>query len=426
MYNQGDMPTWWKQAVTIEYLPCRDFRKGDRIGHIDLSLVSSDQVEAAANAHRIVAYGTLIHNVNITTFQARNMLNLVSPIVMPLVDGDRSAIIPHGLVSKYHFPWLINEINVADPIETFQAHVQVLDQGVLYQWEVARFEGVAGRTYGRWVSDHVDLSEFDNAHDEFQELMTLKRSLSADEYERRATSYIDSLKDRRARAFTVLLEAHGELKKAAGRSRAKVVAFEPPPLSHFETMKIEQGEMSIKASMSPVFYRAALQHSYKANDLTKLTHNVSIHIADQIYGERAEAVIMTTACLESVVNEVGYQKYDDVWTGLEKLSVEDKFRILFKLAGKASDYDRSRDPFQALGMVVSARNEMIHFKPKYRRVIDRNNFCTSPLERFLNDDLVTSIPNVLRDLIERVFSASDLSVPGWLDDKPGWKVSREH
>ena len=205
-----------------------------------------------------------------------------------------------------------------------------------------------------------------------------------------------------------------------------MVAFEPPPLSHFETMKIEQGEMSIKASMSPVFYRAALQHSYKANDLTKLTHNVSIHIADQIYGERAEAVIMTTACLESVVNEVGYQKYDDVWTGLEKLSVEDKIRILFKLAGKASDYDRSRDPFQALGMVVSARNEMIHFKPKYRRVIDRNNFCTSPLERFLNDDLVTSIPNVLRDLIERVFSASDLSVPGWLDDKPGWKVSREH
>lgn len=425
MDNQGYMPVWWKQAVTIEYLPCRDFRKGNRIGHIDFSLVSSDQIEAAANAHRIVAYGTVVHNVNVGTFQSRNMLTLVSPIVTPLVDGDEPAIIPHGLVSKYHFPWLINDINVVDPIESFQAHVQVLDGGVLYQWAVARFEGVAGRPYGRWVSDHVDLSEFDKAHDEFQELMTLKGSLSADEYERRATSYIDSLKDMRARVFSDLLEVHGELKKAAWRSRTKVVSYEPPALSHFETMKIEQGEISTKASMAPVFYRAALRHSYKANDLSKSTHNVSIHIADEIYGERAEAVIMATACLESVVNEIGYQKYDDVWSVLEKLSVEDKFRILFKLAGKASDYDRSMYPFQTLGEMVSARNEMIHFKPKYKQVIVRNGVSVSRLERVLNDDLVISIPNVLRDLVEKALSTSGLNIPGWLDDKPGWKISRD-
>ena len=125
------------------------------------------------------------------------------------------------------------------------------------------------------------------------------------------------------------------------------------------------------------------------------------------------------------IDEVGYQKYDDVWSGLEKLSVEDKFRILLKLAGKASDHDRSMYPFQTLGEMVSTRNEMIHFKTKYKRVIVRNGVSVSRLERVLNDDLVISIPNMLWDLVEKVLSTSGLNISGWLNDKPGWKVSKD-
>lgn len=419
------IPNWWRQAVTIEYLPCRDFRKGDRIGQIDFSLVSPEQVDTAVDTHQIVAYGTVFHNVDVDTFRSRSALNLVSPIVKPLVDGDAAAIIPHGLVSKYHFPFLGNPVEVVDPIESFNSHVQVLDEGALYQWEVARFEGVEGRHYGRWVSEYVDLSEFDATYDQFQDLMRLKRILPVDEYETKANAYISTLRDMRSRAFAELLNVHHELKKTAGRSKSKVVEYSPPALSYFETVRVNQGEISTKASMAPVFYRAALRHSYKSEDLSKSPGNPPVHILDEIFGERAEAVIMAATCLEAVVNEVGYQKHDDIWGGVEKLSVGDKCRILFKLAGRSSDYDTSRYPFQVIRELITARNEMIHFKPEYKRVIVEGGVAVGRLSRVLNEDLVDSLPRVLRDLIEKIYLALDLGAPGWLDDKPGWKVSRE-
>src|SRR4051812_294481 len=116
-----NFPSWWQHAIAIEYLPCRDYSKGERIGEIDFSLISAEQLSQALNDHSIVAYGQVVQNVQQETFHSRNLLGLISGIGKPIVDGDKDALIPHGIVSKHHFPWLTNPITVIDPIEDFNS-----------------------------------------------------------------------------------------------------------------------------------------------------------------------------------------------------------------------------------------------------------------------------------------------------------------
>lgn len=129
MINISGVPDWWKEAIAIEYLSCRDYTKGDRIGEFDFNLVSSQELEEALSTHKIVSYGQIIQNIDPATFKSRSLLSLVSPITKPIVNGDSEAIIPQGVVSKHHFPFLGNPINVVDPLEGFNSHIQVLDDG---------------------------------------------------------------------------------------------------------------------------------------------------------------------------------------------------------------------------------------------------------------------------------------------------------
>lgn len=425
--QKKNIPNWWKQAIAIEYLPCRDFLKGDRISQFDFSLITEEQLEDAINRHKIVSYGMIIHNVDPRTFQQKAILGLIGGVTKPIVDGDSAAIIPNGVVSRNHFPNLVNPIEVCDPLETFNSHIQVLDNGVLYQWEIARFEGVKDRHYGRWVSDYVDLSAFDDNYDEFQELILLKRKTkdSPEEYIKRAKLYIEKIQSLRLDVFSKLLEVHNDLKNSDRSSKNKVVEYAPPLLSHFETMKIEGGEISTKASMAPIFYRSALKHRSHAKKLQTSTLSHSIHILDEIHQERAEAIIMAAACLEAVINEIGDTKYNDIWSSIEKLSLNEKYKTFYYLSGNLDDFDISKPPFQFMNKLISVRNEMIHFKPGYKKVKVLNGKSTSRLDALLDIELIDKLPMILCDSISAVYKKIDFTLPEWLSDKPGWKLNED-
>ena len=292
MDNILDVPYWWKEAIAIEYLSCRDYTKEGRIGKFDFNLFSEEELKEALLTHKIVSYGQIIQNVDAATFKSRTLLSLVSPISKPIVNGDPEAIIPQGIVSEHHFPFIGNSINIVDPIENFNSHIQVFDDGVLYQWEVARFEGVEGRNYGRWVSDYVDLSDFDTTYDESQELMCLKANSSTyyKVYVETASKYIEKLRGFRSNAFNELLKVHYKLKEKDTQSKRKTVFYQPPSLSQFETMKIEDSEIYTVYSAAPMFYRAALRHSRNAVDILN-KQGSQPHVLDQIYEERAQAII---------------------------------------------------------------------------------------------------------------------------------------
>ncbi|MFX1670697.1 hypothetical protein PWR63_00010 [Paraburkholderia sp. A2WS-5] len=423
MKTEPNYPDWWRDAIAIEYLPCRNYREGERIGRIDFGLVSDDAWTQALTTHRIVSYGTLVHNVDPDTFRSRLAHSLFSPVVVPLVDGDSKAIMPHGQVSPHHFPWLTNDIHVADPIEGFHSHIQVLDEGVLYQWEVARLEGVKDRHYGRWVSDYADLSGFDALYDPFQELMSLRRTASPDDYALRAEAFVAMARATRARAFAELLNVHEDFKRQSGRSKRKLIEHAPPVLSHFEMMAVEDNRVSTRAMMAPVFYRSAVRHCGYDKSIRQPGAPVSVRLLDEMYGARAEAVIMAMACLEAVANEIGYKHYAGLWEGMEKLSIDDKFRLLFRLCGQESAFDTAKAPWQALGALIKARNGMIHFKPSYKPVsIDKGMSVTS-LSRLLGDELVSILPTALCGMVEAVYLACGLTAPPWLQEQPGWSLA---
>lgn len=418
-------PKWWRSAIAIEYLECRDFSKGDRIAQIDFSLVNQEQINTAVATHKIVCYGVLVHNVDEVTFKTRTLSNLLSGIAKPIVDGDKEAIFPHGLVSDYHFPLLTNPINVVDPIESFGSHIQVLDDGKLYQWEVATFEGVEGRNYGRWVSDFVNLEGFDEKYDDFQALIRLKNQTggSSEEYIAQAKNYVSRLKKLRSDVFEVLIGVHEDLKQKHKSSIRKVAAFTPPAMSHFETMKIENGEMLTVASMAPIFYRAAHKHCHKAAELYK-GKPLTAFLLDQVYEERAQALIIAAACLEAVMNEIGNTKHPDVWSSLDKLSVLEKWEMLCKLSNGRAVFNSSCDPVQSISKIIGARNEMIHFKPVYKKVTIKNGEAVSKLEMTLNKELIDRLPKVLFDGLTQMYEGLDLTPPQWLRDQPGWSISK--
>lgn len=305
------------------------------------------------------------------------------------------------------------------------SHIQVLDEGVLYQWEIARFEGVKDRQYGRWVSDYVDLSAFDDGRDEFQELILLKQKTKSnpEEYIEKAKFYIEKIQSLRLNVFNKLLEIHNELKRSDRISKSKVVDYSPPLLSHFETMKIEGGEISTKASMAPIFYRSALKHRLQVEKLQSHTGDYSIHIFDTIHQERVEAIIMAAACLEAAINEIGDTKYKEIWSSVEKLSVSEKFKIVFYFSGNVDDFDISKSPFQFMSKLISVRNEMIHFKPGYKKVKVLKGKSTSRLDALLDTELIDKLPIILHDSITSLYKVTDSPLPAWLSEKPGWKLS---
>ncbi len=427
----GRFPNWWQQAVTVENLECRKYNRSNKgqIGEFDFSIIKPSELERALDETRIVAAGRIIQNNHPLVFQERLMSSMLGSLSNPIVQKDSKAIIPHGLIGPHHFVWQANSLEVSDPLLGFDAHIQVFDEGNFYQWEVAQFEIVEGRHYGKWVSEYLDLTDFDRTYDEFQRIMRLKgnQEISDEEYTSEASGFINHLRKIRKEAYSELLHVHEQLKQSDRTSHGKVVNHPPPRLSRFESMKIVDGKMSTICTAAPFFYRATLRHCHQAKILAANTyHPDSVMNLHEIYEERCQAIVMAIICLEAVMNEAGNAKHPNMWGSLEKLNLIEKINFLHTYSETNLKFDTSTHPWQGVKSLNDARNKIVHFKHEYHevKILNKGRKSITHMEHTLSEDLVGKIPNLIKGSIEKIYTLADQEVPRWLTDQPEWNLSQ--
>ena len=418
-------PAWWLEGLAIEYLPCRKFGVGGNIWTFDFSQITLSQLRELAQQHRVVQYGRLFHNVRPEVLMARMIHKFISPVSLNLVDNITD-IQPEGLVSGYHFPFLANSIDVWDPKLSFDDYCQVYDEGKVYQWRVAKFIIVEGRHYGKSVSDFLNLEPFDQITTAYQALASRKVPKDDPKFQAFVNSIIEFYKwieQLRRPVFAELERLHQQWKKSSPNSE-KVTDHEPPILSIFEKFKVEGGNIYTLATMAPLFFRACVHHCRQIKTLRQdmPAKKPDIHNLDQLYQEQAEALICATACLEALVNTIGFERFDSLWPSLENLSIEAKIQTLFHLFGKSAEFNTSIQPYQTLIELVKRRNTLIHFKPHYEKVVNLNSSSVTKLHKTLDHRFVSTLPTRLTQLIEAICCQCTFQVPSWLHKQNEWDV----
>lgn len=296
------LPYWWIEAIAIEYTECREYATRDEIWTFNCDKLSEDDLEEAVRSHRVVVYGTLMHNVLAEVWASRAIERMVSDVPVGLVE-EFDDVFAEGLVSDYHFPFRGNPINVWDPKLSFSRHFQVLDGGQFWQWRIAEFTRVEGRRYGKWVSDEIDLEPLDQIHDK---LASLRNPViepgepGHTEFRIKVEEFYQWLDEIRRPILSALSDVHVK-KRNAQESYPKVTRSEPPQLSRFEMFTVRNGEIYTKFFAEPVFFRGCRQHAIKAETLAKSVEDSPelIPKLDEIYQERASAMILGVACLEA-------------------------------------------------------------------------------------------------------------------------------
>ena len=77
---------WWVQAIAIEYTDCREYATGDEIWKFNFDKVSEHDLEQAVRSHRVVVFGTLVHNVHEPVRSFRAIERLASDIPVRLAE----------------------------------------------------------------------------------------------------------------------------------------------------------------------------------------------------------------------------------------------------------------------------------------------------------------------------------------------------
>lgn len=66
-----EFPSWWPQAVAIEYLECREYGGQEEIWKFDFDRLREDDLLQALEEVRVVIHGTVFHNVHEVTWRTR-------------------------------------------------------------------------------------------------------------------------------------------------------------------------------------------------------------------------------------------------------------------------------------------------------------------------------------------------------------------
>jgi len=182
------------------------------------------------------------------------------------------------------------------------------------------------------------------------------------------------------------------------------------------------GDIYTACFIAPVFYRAAIKHCCKSQEIKRNNQSNQPDALDEIYEERAQSIIMAVACLEAIANEIGGIKHKEIWSTLEKLTLSEKLKFIHLFSTPPSAFDTSKHPFQFVSKIVTARNEMIHFKNNFSKCKILNDVAVSRMEVTLDSELIEKIPKVLEDSIKEIYLLSGLPEPLWLKDQLGWKL----
>jgi len=419
-----NLPYWWVEAIAIEYTQCREYATRDEIWTFNFDKLSEGDLEKAVRSHRVVVYGILMHNVLATVWSSRTIERLVSDIPVRLVE-EPNDVIAEGPVSDYHFPFLGNPIDVWDPKLDFSSHFQVLDEGQLWQWKIAEFVPVEGRKYGKWISSEIDLEPLDQVHEKLASLrnpVIKPREPGHADFKVRVEQFYHWLDELRHPILSALEEIHA--RRRAQASFSKVTKSEPPLISRFETFTVRDSEFYTKFFAEPVFFRGCRQHAAKAEELATSVKDNKELVAklDEIYQERASAIILGAACAEAFINGLGFEQFPDLWKNIEKISLNAKWQLYLELKGKGDVFDPSREPYQSLAQLARSRNSLVHFKRLYQKVHRISNREVTHLELVLPRNFVRYLPSRLEQLIRELCEVTNLQIPPWLTPKTGWML----
>ena len=414
-----NLPLWWVEAIAIEYTECREYATCDDIWTFNFDKLLEKDLEEAVRSHHVAVYAVLIHNIVPGVYGTRFIRSLHTRIP-PLVE-ERNDIMPEGLVSEYHFPFLTNSIDVWDPKLGFSRCFQFRDNYKIWQWKIAEFITVKGRHYGKWVSSEIDLGPLNEMQERLKDLRTNRikpGESSHSEFKKRVVQFYQELDKIRKPILSTLKDIHIK-KRSSIKEYPKVVAGIPPKLSHYEKFTVIENEIHTKLIAAPIFFRGCNQHSTKAKDIYNSAKDDSglIRKLDEIYQERTSAIIVGQACLEAFINDKGFEHFPKLWELIEeKLSLINKWKLYLILMGKSDIYDFGREPYQSLKLLIKKRNDLIHFKPKYEKVIRKGNKATTNLEKILEKEFVDNLPNRIKQLIKELCKATNLNVPTWITE----------
>ena len=419
------LPSWWVKAIAIEYTECREYATRDEIWTFNFDKISENVIEEAVRSHHVVVYGTLMHNVLADVWSSRSIERMVSDIPVRLAE-ERDDVIAEGRASDYHFPFIGNSIDVWDPKLDFSSYFQVLDDDHFWQWHIADFVNVEGRNYGKWVSSEIDLESLNQIHEKLASLRNPVIKHGEPGYAdfkvevERFYQWLDKLR----RPLLSTLEDIHVKKRHTQVKFPKVTNCELPQLSRFESFTVRDGEIYTKFFAEPVFFRACRQHAIKAEELTASAEcdQGLVEKLDEIYQERANAIILGAACLEAFINGLGFENFPDLWKNVENLSVEAKWQLYLTLNGKGDLFNRGQEPYQSLTQLIKSRNSMMHFKGRYKKVRQITNGVITHTEIDLPRDFVRDLPIRLERLIRELCEATASPIPTWLTPKPnlGW------
>lgn len=104
--NKMSLPTWWVEAIAIEYTDCRDFATRNEIWTFNFDRVSPQMLENAVRSHAVVVREPIWHNVSRAVLGHRTIERLAGGIPVPLSKENGDAI-AEGAYIELSLPVLI-------------------------------------------------------------------------------------------------------------------------------------------------------------------------------------------------------------------------------------------------------------------------------------------------------------------------------
>ncbi len=421
-----DVPRWWVESIAIEYSDCRDFAQEKDIWKFNFEKVKISDLETAVKENHIILHNFLYHNIHPAVYQTRFSFRMVSSIPAPLSETMED-IVPEGLVSQSYLHPRANPIDAWDPKLSFSSHCQVFDDGHLFQWKIAELSNVEGKNYSKYISEFFDLEPLTTIQ---QELETLRNSKikpgerGYKEFKEKVEGYYRGLDDIRHPILEQLMKIHKD-KLQLNSEFPKTLQFPPPVLSHFEQFIVRDNEYYTRLHVEPIFYRGCYYHAKKAEELViSITNDTEFaHSLDEIYQERATAIILGAACFEAFINGLGFENYPEVWKQIENLDLKKKCAVYYSLSGKDSSlFNKGKEPYKSLISLIDYRNNLVHFKKIYKKSTQENHEYITNTEKQLSREFVRYLPENLRNCIIEICNVKSTPIPEWVTPHPnlGW------
>ena len=413
--EETGLPQWWVEALAVEYTDCRDFASRDEIWRFDFSRVSKADLLRVVDAEQVVVAGKLVHNVDIDVWRTRLLERLVGSGSAPLAKKLED-VVPDGPVGDYHFLFQGNSIESWDPKLGFSSHFQVLDGGRLWQWRVAQFQAIEGRSYGKWVSleDEVDLEPMVLVHDRLAQLrnpVITPGQPGHREFRSQVIEFYRWLDEIRRPIFESLVMVHERrmgVYAEVGESISK-----PPLLTRFDSLCVVDGTYRVDFGLEAILFFACVRRVQRVDEIqeTETGGTERIKVLDEDYGERAAALALGAACLEAFTNRVGHQLCDELWARIERnTSLIAKWYVLLTIKGKEDQLRLDQGPFQFLESLRRCRDAIMHYKAEGLPVTS----CDSPQEAIVPLALVRSLPHRIQELVRVGSGAVGIESPDWL------------